>query len=165
MLSTKALLAKTGNECCTMLQSTSDTTTIVCSVVNRPALGSWGSMLSVVDGNLAPVAWEDLDPALVEEIQHESTCYTLNVLKDQLGPGDVLETTLRGDGRLCQTHLTPPSPAMYLTLMSSQSLDYRSCLAQYTLRTTPIMTPSSSRHVWRKLNTPSILRLRNRCSP
>ena len=33
----------------------------------------WGSMLSVVDGSLAPVPWEDLDPAMVQEIQCEST--------------------------------------------------------------------------------------------
>ena len=27
----------------------------------------WGSMLSVVDGGLAPVPWEDLDPAFVQQ--------------------------------------------------------------------------------------------------
>ena len=27
----------------------------------------WGSMLSMVDGGLAPVPWEDLDPAIVQE--------------------------------------------------------------------------------------------------
>ena len=26
----------------------------------------WGSMLSVVDGGLAPVPWEDLEPAMVQ---------------------------------------------------------------------------------------------------
>ena len=31
----------------------------------------WGSMLSVVDGGLAPVPWEDLDPAMVQEIKRE----------------------------------------------------------------------------------------------
>ena len=46
----------------------------------------WGSMLSVVDGSLAPVPWEDLDPAMVREIQHESSGYTLDVLKNQLRP-------------------------------------------------------------------------------
>ena len=29
----------------------------------------WGSMLSVVDGSLAPVPWENWDPATVQEIQ------------------------------------------------------------------------------------------------
>ena len=40
-------------------------------------------MLSVVDGGLAPVPWEDLDPAMVQEIQRESSGYTLGVLKIQ----------------------------------------------------------------------------------
>ena len=53
----------------------------------------WGSMLSVVDGSLAPVPWEDLDPAMVREIQRESSGYTLDVLKNQLQPGDAVETT------------------------------------------------------------------------
>ena len=44
----------------------------------------WGSMLSVLDGSLAPVPWEDLDPAMVQEIQRESSGYTLDVLKNQL---------------------------------------------------------------------------------
>ena len=46
----------------------------------------WGSMLSVVDGGLAPVPWEDLDPAIVQEIQRESSGYTLEVMKNQLRP-------------------------------------------------------------------------------
>ena len=29
----------------------------------------WKSMLSMVDGSLAPVPWEDLDPAMVQKIQ------------------------------------------------------------------------------------------------
>ena len=41
----------------------------------------WGSMLSVVDGSLAPVPWEDLDSAMVKEIQRESSGFTLEVLK------------------------------------------------------------------------------------
>ena len=32
----------------------------------------WESMLSVVDGSLAPVSWEDLGPDIVKEIQHET---------------------------------------------------------------------------------------------
>ena len=38
-------------------------------------------MLNVVDGGLAPVPWEDLDPAMVQEIQREGSAYTLDVLK------------------------------------------------------------------------------------
>ena len=56
-----------------------------------------GSMLSVVDGSLAPVSWEDLDPALVQEIQRASSSYTLDVLKDRLRPQDAVETTPRKD--------------------------------------------------------------------
>ena len=44
------------------------------------------SSLSVVDGGLVPVPWEDLDPAMVQEIQRESSGYTLDVLKNQLRP-------------------------------------------------------------------------------
>ena len=50
-------------------------------------------VLSVVDGSLGPVPWEDLDPAMVQEIQRESSGYTLEVLKNQLRPGDALKTT------------------------------------------------------------------------
>ena len=32
-------------------------------------------MLSVVDGGLAPVPCEDLDPAMVQEVQRESSGY------------------------------------------------------------------------------------------
>ena len=40
----------------------------------------WGSMLSVVDRSLAPVPWEDLDPAMVQETQRDSSAYSLDVL-------------------------------------------------------------------------------------
>ena len=40
----------------------------------------------MVDGSLALVTWEDLDPALVQEIQRESSGFTLDVLKNQLRP-------------------------------------------------------------------------------
>ena len=50
-------------------------------------------MLSVVDGRLAPVPWEDLDPTMVQEVQRESSGYTLDVLKDRLQPRDAVETT------------------------------------------------------------------------
>ena len=54
-------------------------------------------LLSVVDGGLTPVPWEDLDPAIVQEIQRESNGYTLGVLKDRLRPQDAVETTPGGD--------------------------------------------------------------------
>ena len=41
-------------------------------------------MLSVVGRSLAPVSLEDLDPALVGEIQRESGGCTLNAMKDRL---------------------------------------------------------------------------------
>ena len=47
----------------------------------------WGSMLSVVDGGLAPVPWEDLDPVMVQEIQRESRDYTVDVLKNVMKMG------------------------------------------------------------------------------
>ena len=47
--------------------------------------GQW-SMLSVVGGSLAPVPWEDLDPAMVQEIQPESSGYTPDILENQLRP-------------------------------------------------------------------------------
>ena len=46
----------------------------------------WGSMLGLVDWDPAPVPWEDLDPTMVQEIQRESSSYTLDVLKNQLRP-------------------------------------------------------------------------------
>ena len=55
------------------------------------------SMLSVVDGGLTPVPWEDLDRAMVQEIQRESDGYALSVLKDRLRPQDAVETTPGGD--------------------------------------------------------------------
>ena len=39
---------------------------LVCKMpIGKPG---WGSMLSVVEGGLAPLRWEDLDPAMVQEI-------------------------------------------------------------------------------------------------
>ena len=70
----------------------------------------WGSMLSVVDRSLAPVPWEDLDPAMVQEIQRESSGYTLDVLKNQLRPGDAMETTPGGDEYVVSDTVAPNSP-------------------------------------------------------
>ena len=40
------------------------------------------SMLSVMDGSLAQVSWEDSDPGMVQIIQRESTGCTFDILKD-----------------------------------------------------------------------------------
>ena len=70
----------------------------------------WGSMLSVVDGSLAAVPWEDLDPAMVQRNQHESSGYTLDVLQNQLRPGDAVETTPRGDEYVVSDNVAPNPP-------------------------------------------------------
>ena len=70
----------------------------------------WGSMLSVVDGGLAPVSCEDLDPAMVQAIQRESSGYTLDVLKNQLRPRDAVETTPGGDKYVVSDTVAPSSP-------------------------------------------------------
>ena len=57
----------------------------------------WGSMLSVVDGGLTSITWEDLDSTLVQAIQRESDGLTLGDLKDRLRPQDTIETIPRGD--------------------------------------------------------------------
>ena len=69
-----------------------------------------GSMLSVVDGGFATVPWEDLDPAMVQEIQRESSNYTLDVLKDQLRPRDAVEATPGGDEYVLSDAVAPNSP-------------------------------------------------------
>ena len=70
----------------------------------------WGRMLSVVDGGLVPVPWEDLDPAMVQEIQRESSGYTLDVLQNQLRPRDAVVTTPGGDEYAVSDTVAPNSP-------------------------------------------------------
>ena len=70
----------------------------------------WGSMLSVVDGGLNPVPWEDLDPAMVQEIQRESDGCTLSVLEDQLRLLDAVETTPGGDEYIVSDTTGPNCP-------------------------------------------------------
>ena len=69
-----------------------------------------GSMLSLVDGSLAPVPCEDLDPAMVQEIQRESSGFTLPVLKNQLRPRDAVETTPGGEEYVVPDTVAPNSP-------------------------------------------------------
>ena len=67
-------------------------------------------MLSVVDGGLAPVPWEDLDPALVQEVQRESSGYTLDVLKTQLRLRVAVQTTPQGNEYVVSNTVAPISP-------------------------------------------------------
>ena len=70
----------------------------------------WGSMLSVVDGSLTTIPWEDLDPTLVQAIQRESDGLALGDLKDRLRPQDAVETTPGGDEYVVTDTNAPNSP-------------------------------------------------------
>ena len=70
----------------------------------------WGSMLSVVDRSLAPVPWEDLDSAMVQETQRVSSGFTLDVLKNHLRPRDAVETTPGGDEYVVSDTVARNSP-------------------------------------------------------
>ena len=74
----------------------------------------WGSMLSAADGSLVRVPWEDLDPAMVQEVQCASRGYTLDVLADQLRPRDAVETTPGGDKYVVSDTVaaSPPLPCI-----------------------------------------------------
>ena len=74
-------------------------------------------MLSVVNGSLAPVPWEDMDSAMVQEIQRETSGFTLDILKNHLRPRDAVETTRGETSTSCLTLLPPTPPAVYLILM------------------------------------------------
>ena len=70
----------------------------------------WGSMLSVVDGSLTTIPWEDLDPTLVQAIQRESDGLALGDLKDRLRPQDAVETTPGGEEYVVTDTHAPNSP-------------------------------------------------------
>ena len=70
----------------------------------------WGSMLSVVDGGLTSIPWEDLDPTLVQAIQRENDGLTLGDLKDPLQPQDAIETIPGGDEYVVTNTNAPNSP-------------------------------------------------------
>ena len=74
-------------------------------------------MLSDVDGSLVLLSWEDMNPALVQEIQHESASCTLDVLTDGLRPQDAVETTPGADKYVVSDAVPPTPAAMYLILM------------------------------------------------
>ena len=70
----------------------------------------WGSMLSVVDGGLTCIRWENLDPTLVQAIQLESDGLALGDLKDRLRPQDAIETVTGGDEYAVTDTNAPNSP-------------------------------------------------------
>ena len=70
----------------------------------------WGSMLSVVDGGLTSIPWEDLDSTVVQTIQRESDGLTLGDLKDGLRPQDAIETIPGGDEYVVTNTNAPNSP-------------------------------------------------------
>ena len=77
----------------------------------------WGSMLSVVDRSLAPVPCEDLDPAMVQNIQRESSGYTLDVLKINFDLERPWRLLLGETSTSRLTVLPPTPPAVHLILM------------------------------------------------
>ena len=70
----------------------------------------WGSMLSVVDGGLTSIPWEDLDPTLVQAIQRESDGLALGDLKDRLRPQGPIQTIPGGDEYIVTDTNAPNSP-------------------------------------------------------
>ena len=70
----------------------------------------WGSMLSVVDGGLTSIPWEDLDSILVQAIQRESDGIILGDLKDGLRPQGAIETIPGGDEYVVTNTNAPNSP-------------------------------------------------------
>ena len=70
----------------------------------------WGSMLSVVDGSLTSIPWEDLDSTLVQTIQRESNGLAAGDLKDALRPQDAIEAVPRGDKYVVTNNNAPNSP-------------------------------------------------------
>ena len=70
----------------------------------------WGSMLSVVDGGLTSIPWEDLDSTLVQAIQQESDGLGFGDLKDRIRPQDAIETIPGGDEYVVTNTNAPNSP-------------------------------------------------------
>ena len=75
--------------------------------IGKPGLGS---MLSVVDGGLTSIPWEDLDSTLVQTILRESHGLTLGDLKDGLRPQDAIDTIPGGDEYVVTNINAPNSP-------------------------------------------------------
>ena len=67
-------------------------------------------MLSMVDGALTSIPWEDLDSTLVQAIQQESDGLTLGDLTDRVRPEDAMETIPGGDEYVVTNTNAPNSP-------------------------------------------------------
>ena len=67
-------------------------------------------MLSVVDGGLPSIPWEDLDLSLVQAIQREGDGLALGDLKDRLRPEDAIETIPGGVEYVVTNTNAPNSP-------------------------------------------------------
>ena len=79
----------------------------------------WGSMLSFVDGTLAFVPWEELDPVLLQEVQEECKGYTLETLKERKKtPGDIQILPGGDEYPITKNYQPLMNPMMYLTRMS-----------------------------------------------
>ena len=70
----------------------------------------WGSMLSVVDGGLTSIPWEDVDSNLVQAIQQASDGLALGYLKDRLQSQDAIQTIPGGDEYVVTNTNGPNSP-------------------------------------------------------
>ena len=77
----------------------------------KTAIGKpgWGSMLSVVDGGLTSIPWEDLYSTLVQAIQQKSDELALGDLKDRLRPQETIEIIPGGDEYIV-TNTNAPNP-------------------------------------------------------
>ena len=117
----------------------------------------WGSILSVLDRSLAPVPWEDLDPAMVEEIQRESRGFTLDVLKNQLRPRDAVKTTPGGDEYIVSDTVAPKSPCRVSNPDVVSEFGLSELLSSIHSDDETEHAPSSCRRAWRKWRTPSTL--------
>ena len=71
-------------------------------------------MLSVVDGGLTSIPWEEVDSTLVQAIQRESDGLTLGDVKDQLRPQDAIETIPGGEEYVVTNTSAPNSPCHVL---------------------------------------------------
>ena len=70
----------------------------------------WGRMLSVVDGGLTSIPWEDLDSTLVQALQRECDGLTLGDLKDRLRTQGAIETIPGRDEYVATNTNAPNSP-------------------------------------------------------
>ena len=75
--------------------------------IGKPGLGS---ILSLVDGSLTSIPWEDLDSTLVQTIQRERDGLALGDLKDRLRPQDAIEAIPGGDEYVVANNNAPNSP-------------------------------------------------------